>query len=169
MRYVYCPLCGSKLSLKPAGDNGDVPYCDSCQQFWFDVFADCVIILVANEHHEIAMLKQNHLSSQYMTFVSGYIEPGESAEESAIREVKEEIGIDIDELIYDGTQWFGKREQLMHRFIAIVKKKDLVLSEEIASAAWYDYTEVKDKLFPNTKGNCTHGMLEHYEKMIAGK
>lgn len=56
---------------------------------WFDSFSSCVIILVANEYHEIAMLKQNYMSEKYWTYVSGFMKPGETAEETAIREVNE--------------------------------------------------------------------------------
>lgn len=88
MRYKYCPTCGSKLILKEAGDDGCVPYCQHCGKYWFDSFSTCVIILVANEQHEIAMLRQNYLSNQYYSYVSGFMKPGESAETTARREVK---------------------------------------------------------------------------------
>ncbi|EGN57460.1 hypothetical protein PRBRB14_21770 [Hallella multisaccharivorax DSM 17128] len=55
MRYKYCPNCGAKLSLREAGDDGKVPYCDHCQKYWFDTFSDAVIVLVYNEKNEIAL------------------------------------------------------------------------------------------------------------------
>lgn len=78
MRYTYCSQCGKMLIGKSASDDGEVPYCDSCRKFWFDSFSSCVIILVVNEYHEIAMRRQNYLSDQYWTYVAGYIKPGET-------------------------------------------------------------------------------------------
>ncbi len=49
MRYVYCPKCGAKLSERPAGDDGNVPFCEACNKYWFDTFADASIIMVVNE------------------------------------------------------------------------------------------------------------------------
>ena len=53
MRYQYCPQCGQKLNLKQAGDDGLVPYCESCRKYWFDVFGSCVIIMIVNEQDEV--------------------------------------------------------------------------------------------------------------------
>jgi len=46
MHYKYCPECGNKLIDKLAGDDGMVPYCGTCGQYWFDTFGSCVIVLV---------------------------------------------------------------------------------------------------------------------------
>ena len=113
MRFQYCPQCGSKLILREAGDDGLTPYCAACDEMWFDMFPSCVIILVANEYNEIALLHQPRLSDRGI-FVSGYITPGESAEEAAVREVKEELGLDIESIESTGSYWFQKRGQLMH-------------------------------------------------------
>ena len=83
MRYIYCPECGRKLTEKEAGDDGPVPYCEGCGKYWFDSFSSCVIVMVVNGEGEIALLTQNYLSTEYKTFVSGFIKPGETAEETA--------------------------------------------------------------------------------------
>ena len=127
MQFKFCPTCGKLLTLKEAGDDGPTPYCGSCDKMWFDMFASCIIVLVANEYDEIALLHQPNLSERGV-FVSGYITPGESAEEAAVREVKEELGLEIEALESTGTYWFQKQEQLMHGFIGRVKKKELVCS-----------------------------------------
>lgn len=36
MHYNYCPKCGMKLKDKMAGDDGKVPFCEQCNQYWFD-------------------------------------------------------------------------------------------------------------------------------------
>ncbi|WP_290086517.1 NUDIX domain-containing protein, partial [Muribaculum intestinale] len=109
MHYKYCPECGKKLIDKQAGDDGTVPYCTDCQRYWFDSFASCVIVMVVNEFHEIAMLHQSYISDEHETFVAGFMTPGETAEQAAVREVKEELGLDIKSLEYAGTHWFDKR------------------------------------------------------------
>ena len=58
MRYLYCPQCGNKLTLRQAGDEGAVPFCERCKKLWFDSFSSCSIVLVANEYNEIALLRQ---------------------------------------------------------------------------------------------------------------
>lgn len=58
MRYKYCPDCGTKLIPKHAGDDGAVPYCESCKEFRFDTFHSCVIVLTYNEFDEIILCRQ---------------------------------------------------------------------------------------------------------------
>lgn len=152
MRFQFCPSCGSLLTLREAGDDGLTPYCEFCGTMWFDMFASCIIVLVANEYNEIALLHQPNLSDRGV-FVSGYITPGESAEEAAVREVKEELGLEIESLESTGTYWFAKREQLMHGFIGRVRKKKLVCSSEIESAQWVPAETAPEVMFLDWPGN----------------
>ena len=113
MRFTYCPDCGSKLILRPIGDEGLVPYCESCDKPLFDMFSTCIIVMVVNEFEEVALLKQSYGNFPYRTLVAGYMKPGESAEECTRREVLEEIGIELEQLQIVGTDWFARKEQLM--------------------------------------------------------
>ena len=152
MHFQFCPSCGSKLVLKEAGDDGMVPYCEPCSKMWFDMFSSCIIALVANEYHEIALLRQPSLSDRGV-FVSGYITPGESAEDAAVREIKEELGLDVEKLESTGTFWFKKRGQLMHGFIANVRKQELICSSEIESASWVPAEKAPEIMFEDWNGN----------------
>lgn len=164
MHYIYCPKCGMKLADKEAGDDGKVPYCDNCQQYWFDTFGSCVIVMVVNEFDEIVMLKQSYLSTEHETFVSGYIQPGENAETAALREVKEEIGLDIEHLDYAGTYWFPSKELLMHGYVGHVRKGDFKLSSEVDGASWVPKSEAESRMFPERPGNTQHKIFRRYFK-----
>lgn len=169
MHYVFCPICGTKLEEKTAGDEGKVPYCQKCEKYWFDTFSDCVIILLANEHNEIAMLKQSYMSDRYWTYVSGFMKPGETAEETALREVDEELGLNIDRLEYAGTYWFGEHEELMHGFIGFTRKKNFVLSKEVDEALWIPFEKAPCLMFPPKKGNCQQPIYSRFMEMIKAK
>lgn len=162
MRYKYCPECGSKLAGKNAGDDGTTPYCTRCDRFWFDSFGNSVIVMVVNEQNEIALLSQEYISKDFKTFVSGYITPGENAEETAMREVVEEIGIHLDRLDYAGTFWFSGKELLMHGFIGYAAKCDFTLSEEVDAAEWVPHKEIVDKIFPEKPGNAMHALYRQF-------
>lgn len=166
MRYKFCPLCGAKLIGKEAGDEGIVPFCTVCNKIWFDTFDSCSIVLVANEYNEIALLRQGYLSDKYTSFVSGYITPGECAEDTAIREVKEEIGVTLDSIEYAGTYWFAKKELLMHGFIGRTKKCDLFLSQEVDSAEWVPAQEVVKTLFPEAPGNAAYAIYKIFMEKL---
>lgn len=136
MKFSYCPDCGAKLSTRELGDEGEVAWCDVCDKPWFPVFPCAIIALVYNEENEILLLRQSYISDQYCNLVSGYIKPGENAEETAVREIFEETGQVVDELIPFRTNWFAKKEMMMVGYFAKVRKRPVILSSEVDSAAW---------------------------------
>ncbi len=166
MHYIYCPQCGIKLVDKMAGDDGEVPFCQQCNKYWFDAFSSCSIVLVANQYNEIALLKQIYMSDKFTSFVSGYITPGENAEETAVREVKEELGIDIEKLEYAGTYWFDSKDILMHGFIGFTQKSDFILSNEVDSAEWCDALKAPETMFPDRPGNAMYPIYRKYLKIV---
>ena len=162
MHYKYCPECGMKLIGKIAGDDGEVPYCQRCESYWFDTFPSCSIVMVVNEFHEVVLLSQKYLSDKYKTFVSGYITPGESAEESAFREVQEEIGVTLERLEPAGTFWFDLKGILMHGFIGYAKKCEFTLSSEVDKAEWVPVPKIWNQIFPESPGNTMYPLIRKY-------
>lgn len=148
MRFTYCPDCGSKLVPRQIGDEGLVPYCETCRKPLFDMFSTCIIVMVVNELEEVALLKQGYLSTQHRVLVSGYMKPGESAEECTRREVLEEIGIELEQLQIMGTDWFGKRDQLMIGFVGRAKKAAFVRSGEVDDVRWVPVEEAPALMHP---------------------
>lgn len=137
-----------------------VPYCESCQKPLFDMFSTCVIVLVVNEEEEGLLLRQSYLSTQYHNLVSGYMKPGETAEECARREVEEETGVAVEELQLVGTWWFGKKDMLMIGFFARAKKQELTLSGEVDAASWVEINSAQDLVHP--KGSVSYALIEAY-------
>lgn len=136
MRYQYCPKCGAKLSLRRLGDDGEVAWCASCEMPWFDTFSTCVIALVTDGAGQVALLRQKYISNRYANLVSGYMQPGETAEEAAAREIGEELGLTTTELRFVSTYWFEKKDMLMIGFIARVSRGSFRLSAEVDGAEW---------------------------------
>jgi len=148
MQFEYCPHCGTKAFPKEIGDEGLVPWCDTCKRPLFPMFPTCIITLAVDEDGNVAVLRQNYLSTQYHVLVSGYIKPGESAEEAAAREVEEELGLPVSKVHLTGTYWFGKKDMLMIGFLARVHKADFHLSCEVDQAVWATPEEALKLLAP---------------------
>ena len=146
MRFTYCPHCGNKLAKKEIGDEGLVPFCETCHMPLFDMFSTCVICAVTNERNEVALLKQGDISNTRYVCVSGFMKIGESAEESAAREIEEEIGQKVEELCFVRSYPYEKKEMLMLGFHAKVTKAELVLSKEVDDAVWVPYAEALGKI-----------------------
>lgn len=145
MKFEYCPHCGNKLIKKKIGDEGMVPYCTSCSEPMFDLPISCTITLAVNEYNEAALIKQSYGKKGYVC-VAGYMKIGESAEECAVREVEEELGIKPYSIEYINSYTFDKKEMLMLGFMARLKKADFYLSKEVESAEWFPINEALEKL-----------------------
>ena len=146
MRFTYCPHCGSRLIKKEIGDEGLIPYCESCRVPLWDMFTTCIICAVVNEYNEIALLRQNYVSATNYVCVAGVMKLGESAEETARREVKEEIGLDVEKLEYVRSFPYEKKEMLMLGFHATVRKADFCLSGEVDAVEWFPLESALESL-----------------------
>ena len=142
MKFSYCPDCGAKLSERELGDEGLVGWCSDCATPWFEVFPTAVIALVYNDEGRVLLLKQGYISQEFHNLVSGYIKPGENAETTAVREIFEETGQEVEDLQLVMTRWFPKKEMLMIGFFARVRELPLKLSAEVDSAGWYSPDEI---------------------------
>ncbi|MDE7079877.1 MAG: NUDIX domain-containing protein [Clostridia bacterium] len=160
MRFTYCPDCGKKLIKKEIGDEGEIPYCETCNRPLFDMFSSCIIVLVTDGKDKVVLLRQNYISRDYYNLVSGYIKPKETAEECAIREVEEEIGLKIAKLEFVGTQWFDKKDMLMIAFIATADNKEIKLSKEVDEAFWEDAKVALDKVHP--EGSVSYRLVSEF-------
>lgn len=146
MRFTFCPHCGTKLIGKEIGDEGVIPYCESCNIPLWDMFTTCIIAAVVNEYDEVALLRQNYVSATKYVCVAGIMKIGESAEETVIREVKEEIGQDVDALEFIRSYPYEKKEMLMLGYKVTVKKKDFELSREVDAVEWVKFGDALEKL-----------------------
>ena len=126
-----------KLYPKHCGDEGEIPYCDNCKRPFFPFSYCCVICLcVTEDNSEIALIKQGYVSNNYVT-VAGYVKQAETPESTAVREVREEIGLETVSCKYMGSYYYAKRDNLMLGYSCKVKKDKLKLSVEVDSAEWF--------------------------------
>lgn len=148
MRFRFCPDCGAELEERELGDEGMVPWCGRCGKPWFDMFSVAVIVLVHDGEGNVLLLKQGYISDRYHNLVSGYIQPGETAEQTAVREVEEETGQRVEELELVCTSWFEKKGMLMIGFFAKVTPRPLLLSVEVDAAGWHRAGEALGLVHP---------------------
>ncbi len=165
MRFKYCPDCGALLSARELGDEGLVPWCDRCDKPWFDMFPVAVIALVHNEKGEVLLLRQNYISTEFLNLVSGYVTPGENAETCAVREIREETGLVVENLELILTNWFARKEMMMIGFFATVRSSELILSSEVDAASWHNPDEILS-LVSTRPGSASRLLCEKYLERI---
>lgn len=137
MQFDFCPRCGTVLVPKSIGDEGLVPCCPQCNRPWFPLSYACVICLVMNEHCDrVLLIRQPESGSRFIN-VAGYVKPGETIEQTAAREVYEEVGLVSVRLQYVKSYFYSKRDQLMFGFMVQVAEETLRLSCELCDAQWF--------------------------------
>ena len=75
--------------------------------------------------------------------LAGFIEPGESCEEALVREVKEEVGINVKNIKYFSSQNWPFPSQLMIGYFAEYDSGEIILEdEEIEEAYWFNLNKL---------------------------
>lgn len=133
----------------------------TCEKPWFPVFPVAIIALVYNDQGEVLLLRQNYISTEFHNLVSGYVVPGESAEQCARREIFEETGIETDNIELKFTDWFARKEMMMIGFFAHASSRDLKLSVEVDSAEWCPANAILTKL-SNRPGATSRRLAEAF-------
>jgi NAD+ diphosphatase len=77
--------------------------------------------------------------------LAGFVEPGETIEQAVVREVREEVGIEVHDLRYRGSQPWPFPHSLMIGFTARWKSGEVqVDGKEIADARWFAPDDLPD-------------------------
>jgi len=95
--FIHCPGCG-RAALKPATKKSFS--CSSCQfVFYLNCAAAGIAVIVEKNQLLVTQRKQDPFKGT-LDLPGGFAEPGESIEQSLIREIKEELDLDIIHLKY---------------------------------------------------------------------
>ena len=143
----YCMECGTKLEQKFLKDEGMVPYCEKCEAYRFPVFSTAVSMEVQNPDRDKILLIKQYGRDRYI-LVAGYVNQGENAESTVIREVKEEIGLNVTELHFEKSEYYPPTNTLMLNFSCVVDSEDLsaVSEDEIDSCRWFTLEEARESI-----------------------
>jgi NAD+ diphosphatase len=87
---------------------------------------------------ELLLARAPHFAPGMYSALAGFVEPGESLEECVQREVAEEVGVQVANLRYYGSQSWPFPHSLMVAFSAEWTGGEIVRQEsEIEAAAWF--------------------------------
>ena len=106
----FCGECGMGLIEKFLESEGKmVPFCPNCNAFRFPLYNVCCSMIVMNRAKDHIVLIKQYGGEEYL-LVAGYVNQGESAEETVVREIKEELGMRVKKLKYNKSEYFPQNE-----------------------------------------------------------
>lgn len=118
-----CAKCGSTST--PA-QGGTIRICDSCGEQHFPRIDSAIIVLLRDRSDRIILGRQKVWPPRRFSCFAGFVEPGESFEQTVEREVLEEAGVGVSEIRYLASQPWPFPASLMISFEAITDTPELV-------------------------------------------
>ena len=131
----YCGRCGTPTEPAP-GERAK--RCPACGLLAFPRLAPAVIVLVTRGDDEVLLARNANFPAAMYSTIAGFVEPGETLEEAVRREVKEEVGVELDDVRYFASQPWPFPHSLMLGFTATWAGGDIEIDgREIADAQWF--------------------------------
>lgn len=138
----FCGRCGAPTE---AVDAGHARRCPACANEVFPRTDPAVIVLVTRGDRCVLGRSPRFPPGMYST-LAGFVEPGESLETTLRREVHEEVGLVLDELVYRSSQPWPFPQSLMLGFRATTRDEGLTVDpDELEDARWFHRAELLDE------------------------
>jgi NAD+ diphosphatase len=138
-RHRFCANCGASTEIERGGWSRRCPEC-SAQHF---PRVDPVVIMLAEHQGRLLLGRQPQYPPGRYSALAGFLEPGESIEAAVARELQEEAGIDVADVIYIASQPWPFPSSLMigchSRALGDVLTIDLT---ELDDARWFTRDEI---------------------------
>lgn len=116
--------------------------CPRCGLTSFPRISPAVIVLV-RRGDEVLLGRGNHLPPGLFSTLAGFVEPGETLEETVRREVREEVGVELGAVRYFGSQPWPFPDSLMVGFFADWESGEIRADPgELAEARWFRLGEL---------------------------
>ena len=136
---VFCSICGNQNSFNKKEGAFECS-CNAAPKY--PTISPCIITLIYDEDNILLGRSKFFPPNMYST-LAGFIEAGENAEEALIREVKEEVNVEIVNIKYFSSQSWPFPAQLMLGYFCQYKKGEIILNDaELEDARWFDIKEL---------------------------
>lgn len=130
----FCGRCGASTARQ---GTELARTCPACGLQHFPRISPAVIVRV-ERGDRILLARSPHFAPGVYSTLAGFVEPGESLEETIVREIREEVGVDVGNLRYFGSQPWPFPHSLMIGFVADYQAGEIRPQEgEIEDARWF--------------------------------
>jgi NAD+ diphosphatase len=131
----FCGKCGTKTQ-RMTDERAIV--CPNCNTIVYPKISPAVIVAIIC-NNKILLARNKDFPGNWYSLLAGYVDVGESLEETLTREVKEEVALDIKNIRYYKSQPWPFSGSVMIGFIAEADENQPIFTDnkEIAEAAWF--------------------------------
>ncbi|MGW1975896.1 NAD(+) diphosphatase [Streptomyces sp. NPDC001889] len=137
----FCSRCGERTVIAAAGH---VRRCQACGAEHYPRTDPAVIMLVTDEEDRALLGRQVHWPEGRFSTLAGFVEPGESIEQTVRREVWEEAGVTVGDVEYIASQPWPFPSSLMLGFTARATTSLITVDgEELHEARWFSRDDLR--------------------------
>ncbi|MEO8003940.1 MAG: NAD(+) diphosphatase [Betaproteobacteria bacterium] len=141
--HQFCGRCGTPTQVK---NNERARECPSCKQVHYPRIAPAIMALV-RRGRELLLARSPHFVPGMYSALAGFVEPGETLEQTLSREVREEVGIEVTNVRYFASQPWPFPHSLMIAFNADYAGGEIVPApDEIEAADWFTLDRLPPQL-----------------------
>lgn len=143
----YCGRCGAK---NVHAENERSMVCPECKNMAFPKISPSVIVLIRNGNKTLLTRYQAaHSAYRRYALVAGYVETGETPEETVAREVMEEVGLKVKNITYYKSQPWPLSGALLLGYVCDLDGDDTVTvqEDELEVAEWHEREDVPVRTF----------------------
>lgn len=143
--HKFCGRCGSETTLAKAGLERRCTS-EACGEFLFPRINPATIMLVQDPSGERCVMARNHnFPPTIHSILAGYVDAGETLEQTVVREVEEEVGLSVGKVRYAASQPWAFSNSLMIGFFAWAEDTTLAVNfDELERADWYTRDQIND-------------------------
>lgn len=139
---MFCGICGAPARPEAGGNARRCSRAD-CGKSLFPRVDPAIIVLVSRGERCLLGRQPSWPEGRYST-IAGFVEPGESVEDSVRREVFEETNVHVGPVSYHSSQPWPFPSSLMLGFMAEATSDDIVLNDgELDDARWFTRDELR--------------------------
>jgi NAD+ diphosphatase len=139
--HQFCGRCGERTRYK---ESERAKECPRCGLVSFPRISPAVIVAV-ERGQKLLLARANRFPTAFYSVLAGFVEPGETLEEAVAREVKEEVGIELTNIRYFGSQPWPFPDSLMIGFTAQYAGGEICIDKtEIVDAGWFEADELPE-------------------------
>ncbi len=139
-RHRHCGVCGAPTAPRNAGHSLRCTSSQCGTEFFPRI--DPAIIVLVSAGDEVLLGRQASWAPGRYSALAGFVEAGESLEDTVVREVREEVGLKVDSARYFASQPWPFPSSLMVGFHATAAKAPIVFDGELEDARWHTADEL---------------------------
>jgi NAD+ diphosphatase len=119
--------------------------CPKCGRTEFPRICPAVLVFITDDKNRILLAHNKRFKAGIYSHISGFNEAGETLEETVVREIREEVAIEVKDIVYIKSQPWPFPSSLMLGFKARYSSGTITPDgEEIEDAKWFTKNDLPD-------------------------